>query len=179
MGQKNNNESSIEIDLDCSLSRFINNGICKEEAICWLSDLIELADLDFSFDLITKDVFSGKVKGKENGKIQIIKRDLQKETERQVEDAAICLSFLFFSNELDTSRWVPTSRRGGHWDYWCLDDNDNKMVVEVGGSTSQYGAKRDQTKKKKRFSNPPNMNSEIYISSVGFEDGDHIVSRYS
>ena len=172
-------ENSLNIDLDCSLNRFVQNGIPIEHAKIQLSYLIRYANRFFNMKLKTYNVFSKKVFGNEHGCIESEEIPGVYENEKEVEEAAICLTFLFFSNVLNTRYWKPTPRRGEHWDYSCRDENGKKIVLEIGGSTTKYGASSDQSKKRKRFRESNRKLSEtIFISSVGFSDGDHIVSRY-
>lgn len=172
------NTECLDVTLDCSLSVFLASNIPKEHAIILLSDLMSLTDRTFEMTLKTYNVFSGTRKGKERGHIRILERRTIYEKERTVENAAVCLSFLFFTNALGTKFWYPTPRRGEHWDYWCLDRKGRKNVVEVGGSSTKDGAKIDQTTKKNRFRSGPKIKEIAFISSVGFLEREHIVSRY-
>ncbi|MEE9507404.1 MAG: hypothetical protein V3V98_09740 [Thermoplasmata archaeon] len=169
---------TIDVRLDCSLRRFLTNGIPEEWARIYLSDLMHLAGRKFEMALKMHNIFSKTTGGRERGRIGIRKVKSVLERERIVEHAAICLSFLFFSNVLETQYWAPTSRRGEHYDYWCFDDRGRVNIIEVGGSTAKNGASRDQTKKRKRFDLGPRRKEPTFISSVGFSEDDHIVSRY-
>ncbi|MHA2289928.1 MAG: hypothetical protein ACXABG_14175 [Promethearchaeota archaeon] len=170
--------NSISIKLNCGIGQFLRNSIPKEYAIIWLSDLGALVGKNFELDLKTHNVFNGMNNGKERGKIKIRIRSSVYESERIVENGAICLSFLFFSNALKTKAWVKTPRRGEHWDYWCINENGQKVVVEVGGRTGKNGAKKDLMLKKKRFGQKTKRKEAIYISSIGFRERDHIVCKY-
>jgi hypothetical protein len=170
-----------DIKLDCSIDRFVNIGIPEEIAIVLLNHLHYCtANLNFKFVLTTEKVFgNSNTQGFEEGGIscKIIKSSW--EPVRRVEDGGICIAFLFFSNVMSIKSWMPVPRRGEGYDYSCLDPQDRKIVVEVGGRTGKYGARKDLKYKKTRFQRLGTRTEPTYISSVGFKDGEHIVHKYN
>jgi len=167
------------VKLNCGVKVFVDNNIPEEWAKVLLGDLIDrVGKRDFEMDLKTECIFKNPVPSKETGKIRVKYIRANYEHEDITKNAAVCLSFLFFTNALRTMGWIPTPRRGEHWDYWCLDEEGNKIVIEVGGSTQKYGARKDQQVKKKRFASGPPRIEPTFISSVGFQEGNHLVCRY-
>lgn len=174
------NISQKNVMLDCSIDRFISNGIPEEDAIMLLKHLHCCID-DFSFRLVlkTEKVFEKNTQGFEEGNILCKINPSTFEPARRVEDGGICLAFLFFSNVLSTKLWIPVPRRGEGYDYSCFDAQNEKIVVEVGGRTTKYGARKDQKLKKERFQRLGKRNEATYISSVGFMEGEHIVHKFN
>lgn len=170
-----------DITLDCSIGRFVNNGIPTEAATVLLSHLHYcLGNTNFKLMLKTEKVFgSNDTQGFEDGKIscQIISSPW--EHAKKVEDGGICLAFLFFSNIMSTKEWMPVPRRGEGYDYICIDSQEKKIVVEAGGRTGKNGARTDLNHKKTRFQSLGKRIEPTYISSVGFEEGEHIVHKYN
>jgi len=171
---------SYNIELNCSLHVFTNNNIPIEHAKILLSDLMECASSSLKMKLKTNDVVNTKTStnGIETGIINIrqVKSIYEKET--IVENAAICLSFLFFVNGLSTTGWFCTPRRGEHWDYFCFDKCGKKIVIEVGGSSEKYGAQKVLRIKYNRFNNGSIGKEPTFISAVGFNGRNHLVNRY-
>lgn len=170
-----------DIKLDCSVDRFTDNGIPKQDAIVLLNHLHHcLGGSNFKLELITENVFNnGNTKGFEEGNIFYQVNPSVWEPAKRVEDGGICMAFLFFSNVMDTTLWMPVPRRGKGYDYTCYDSQGRKIVVEVGGRTSKYGARTDLKKKIARFHVLGKISESIFISSVGFYEGEHIVHRYN
>lgn len=170
-----------DVTLDCSISRFVNNGIESPAAIVFLSHLNYcLGKTNFKLILKTEKVFDGNdTQGFEEGNIscQIISSPW--EHAKKVEDGGICLAFLFFSNIMSTKGWIPVPRRGEGYDYICFDSKKEKIVIEVGGRTGKHGARTDLNYKITRFQSRKKITESTYISSVGFEEGEHIVHKYN
>ena len=169
-----------DVMLDCSMDRFVNNGIREEYAVVLMSHLNYcLGNSNFKFSLKTEKVFgSVNTIGCEHGNIPHDYHDSPFEHARRIEDGGICLAFLFFSNVMSVMGWMPVPRGKG-FDYSCKDSQQKTIVIEVGGRTSKYGAKEDLKRKIKRFKKLPKISEPTYISSVGFEEGEHIVYRYN
>jgi hypothetical protein len=142
-----------DIKLDCSIDQFVNIGIPEEAAIVLLNHLHYCTgDPNFKFALTTEKVFGNSdTKGFEEGNIPCSISGSPWEPARRVEDGGICIAFLFFSNVMSIKSWMPVPRRGERYDYSCLDPQDRKIVVEVGGRTGEYGARKDMNYKKARF----------------------------
>lgn len=169
-----------DIILDCSINRFVNCGIPKELAIVFLSHLYDcIGNENFKFKLVTDNVFGNITNGFEEGIISNHVYSTALEPPRKTEDGGICLAFLFFSNTFSIQSWIAVPRRGEAYDYTCVDSQNGKFVVEVGGRTTKYGARHDLKIKKERFRKLGKTTETIYISSVGFKDGEHFVHRYN
>lgn len=170
-----------DVTLDCSIDRFVNIGIPEEAAIVLLSHLHYCTgNQNFKFALTTEKIFGdNNTQGFEEGDIscKIIKSPW--EPAKRVEDGGICIAFLFFSNVMSIKSWIAVPRRGEGYDYSCLDPQDRKIVVEVGGRTGKYGARKDLNYKKARFQRLGKRTDPTYISSVGFKEGEHIVHKYN
>lgn len=170
-----------DIVLDCSIDRFVDNGIPKEAAIVLLNHLCYCAgNSNLKFTLKTENVFgNNNTQGIEKGNILCQIMTSPWEHAKKVEDGGICLAFLFFSNVISIKAWIPVPRRGEGYDYICFDLQDRKIVVEAGGRTSKNGARTDLNHKKARFQKLGKRTDPTYISSVGFEEGEHIVHKYT
>ena len=169
------------VNLDCSVNRFIRNGIPEEDAIILLKHLHYcIGDSKLNFLLKTENVFGNhKTNGFEAGNIVCNINPSTFEPAQRVEHGGICLAFLFFSNTMSIISWTPILRRGEGIDYICKDSENNIIVVEVGGRTSKNGAKSDLSRKIARFKSLDKRSEPTYISSVGFMEGEHIVHRYN
>ena len=176
-----NNSNRKDVTLDCSIDRFVNTGIRKEYALVLMSHLHYcIGDSNFRFSLKTENVFGSiDTIGWEEGNIPHDYHESPWEHAKRVEDGGICIAFLFFSNVMSVMGWVPVPRRGKGFDYSCKDSKQKTIVIEVGGRTSKYGAKKDLKSKIKRFQKSAKIPEPTYISSVGFEEGEHIVYRYN
>ncbi|MBN1761800.1 MAG: hypothetical protein JW878_01805 [Methanomicrobia archaeon] len=170
-----------DIMLDCSIDRFVRIGIPKPYAEILLNELhLCTGNSNFKFVLTTERVFGdNNTKGLEEGTISCSIGKSTWEPPRVVENGGICIAFLFFSNVMSIKSWMAVPRRGGGYDYLCLDLQDRKIVVEVGGRTGEYGAKKDLSYKKNRFQRLGTRTEPTYISSVGFKEGEHIVYKYN
>ncbi|NQE45858.1 hypothetical protein C5S31_07545 [ANME-1 cluster archaeon GoMg2] len=170
-----------DIELDCSIDRFVNIGIPEAAAIVLLSHLHYCTgDSNFKFTLTTEKVFGNSdTKGFEEGNISCSISESPWEPARRVEDGGICIAFLFFSNVMSIKSWITVPRRGEGYDYSCMDPQDRKIVVEVCGRTGKYGARKGLSDKKARFQRLGTRTEPTYISSVGFNEGEHIVHKYN
>ena len=169
-----------DITLDCSIDRFVSIGIPEAYAIVLLNELhLCTGNANFKFVLTTERVFGdNNTKGREEGNISCPIGKSTWEPPKVVENGGICIAFLFFSNVMSIKSWMAVPRGEGY-DYLCLDPQDRKIVVEVGGRTGKYGAKKDLNYKKTRFQRLGTRTEPTYISSVGFREGEHIVYKYN
>ena len=170
-----------DIKLDCSIDRFVKIGIPEEAATVLLSHLHYCTgNSNFKFVLTTERVFGNNdTQGFEEGNISCQIMGSPWEPAKRVEDGGICIAFLFFSNVMSIKSWLAVPRRGEGYDYSCMDTQDRKIVVEVGGRTGKYGARKDINYKKARFQRLGTRTEPTYISSVGFKEGEHIVHKYN
>ncbi len=173
--------SKKDIMLDCSIDRFVKNGIPEEDALVLLKHLCYcIGKSDFKLVLKTEKVFGDNdTQGFEEGGILCKINPSTFEPITRVEHGGICLAFLFFSNAMSTKLWQPVPRRGEGYDYICYDSQNSKIVVEAGGRTSRNGARIDLNLKKTRFQRLGIRKEKTYISSVGFKEGEHIVHKYN
>ena len=170
-----------DVTLDCSIDRFVNIGIPEEAAIVLLSHLhCCIGNSNFKFSLTTEKVFGdNNTQGFEEGDISCKIIESPWEHSKRVEDGGICIAFLFFSNVMSIKSWIAVPRRGEGYDYSCLDPQNRKIVVEVGGRTGKYGAMNDLKRKKDQFQRLGKRTEPTYISSVGFKEDKHIVHKYN
>jgi hypothetical protein len=131
-----------DITLDCSIDRFVNIGIPEAYAIVLLSELHHCTgNSNFKFVLTTERVFGdNNTKGFEEGNISCPIGKSTWEPPKWVENGGICIAFLFFSNVMSIKSWLAVPRRGEGYDYSCMDTQDRKIVVEVGGRTGKERA---------------------------------------
>jgi len=174
------NSSLKDVLLDCSIDKFIKNGIPEEEAKVLLKHLHYcIGNLNFKLLLKTDNVFGNNTtQGFEEGKILCDNTLSVFEPARKVENGGICLAFLFFTNALSTKSWIAVPRRGEGYDYTTFDNQNKKIIVEAGARTTKYGARNDLSLKKSRFQLLGVRKEPTYISSVGFKEGEHIVHRF-